>query len=369
MDITTFDPASKDNPNDVMPTTGAQNGVKLEQLRGKSYDDPMWEKLLDQLTVDEMNGLIGMGGYQTVAIESIGKIATSDCDGPVDIYSNFTGVSSIGLPAIVMLAFTWNKDLAHDYGSMIAQMADEMGVSGWYAPSMNMHRSAFAGRNFEYLSEDGVLSGYMAVGLTAGALEHGVYPYIKHFALNDAETDRWYKNSVWSNEQAIREIYLKPFEMAVKEGGATAVMSSYNYIGVEWAGGCDALLNKVLRDEWGFKGMVLTDYYLPIGGAMDADIAVRNGGDIMLANMDWGNNYVDASSASAVIAMRNATHNVLYTVVNSRAYAEGSQVNGLNWRAVVIAVTVAAVVALAAVELFVVRPGLKKRDNNMTISK
>ena len=176
---------------------------------------------MDELTVDEMSNLIAFGGYQTAAIDSIGKVATTDCDGPVDIYNNFTGVSSIGLPAVVMLAFTWNTDIAQEYGECIASMADEMNVSGWYAPSMNMHRNSFAGRNFEYYSEDGFIAGKLAASVVQGSNKYGVYAYIKHFALNDQETDRWYKNSMWCNEQTIREIYLKPFETAVKEGHAT----------------------------------------------------------------------------------------------------------------------------------------------------
>lgn len=130
-----------------------------------------------------------------------------------------------------MMANSWNVDLAHAFGDSIGEMAVEMGVSGWYAPAMNIHRSAFSGRNFEYYSEDGVLSGKMASQAVLGAADHGVYAYLKHFAMNDQEMNRNKMLATWSNEQAIREIYLKPFEIAVKEGGAQGIMSSFNYIG------------------------------------------------------------------------------------------------------------------------------------------
>lgn len=356
LDNQTYNPSDYNNADDSMPVTGAKNNVVLSDLRGKTYEDPLWSDLLDQLTISEMDDLIALGGYQTKAIPSIGKVSTLDCDGPVDIYNNFTGVSSIGLPSMVMLACSFSEPLAYEYGSCIGKMADEMNISGWYAPSMNMHRSAFAGRNFEYYSEDGFLAGKMAANEVKGAAEHGVYAYIKHFALNDQETDRWYKNSMWSTEQAIREIYLKPFEMAVKEGQAKAVMSSYNYIGPYWSGGCGALLQDVLRNEWGFRGMVITDYFLAIGGAMNADQAIRNGSDLMLTNIEAGTNHiVDQQSATGVLAMRNATHNILYTVVNSRVYEGNTQNQIAKWKILLIIIDVIALFILLAIEWLIVR--------------
>ena len=356
LDNSNYDPNNYNNADDVMPTTGADNGLSLADLRGLDYDDPKWDELLDQMTVDEMAQMIAYGGYQTIAVKSIDKVATIDCDGPVDIYNNFTGVSSIGLPAVVMLASSWNTDLAQSYGSCIGKMAAEMDVSGWYAPSMNMHRSAFAGRNFEYYSEDGFLSGMMAASVVQGAAEHGVYSYIKHFAMNDFETDRWYKDSVWANEQSIREIYLKPFELAVKKGGATAVMSSYNYIGTVWAGACAPMLQNVLRGEWGFRGMVITDYFLAAGGAMNSDQAIRGGSDLMLTNIDAGtNNLKDTTSATGVLAMRNASHNILYTVVNSRAYASDNQGASFTWRQGLAVADVVLAIGVVLLEVFVIR--------------
>ena len=371
LDNSNYNPEDYNNQNDVMPATGADNGVQLVDLRGLDYEDELWDTLLDELTVDEMSNLIAFGGYQTAAIDSIGKVATTDCDGPVDIYNNFTGVSSIGLPAVVMLAFTWNTDIAQEYGECIASMADEMNVSGWYAPSMNMHRNSFAGRNFEYYSEDGFIAGKLAASVVQGSNKYGVYAYIKHFALNDQETDRWYKNSMWCNEQTIREIYLKPFETAVKEGHATAVMSSYNYIGPVWSGACAPLQQTVLRDEWGFRGMVITDYFLFAGGAMNSDQAIRNGSDLMLTNIDAGtNNLQDTTSATGVLAMRNATHNILYTVVNSRAYDGDNLNSGMPaWEIMMIVIDLVIAALLVLLEVFVVRKGYKKRKETIIVTE
>ena len=226
-----YDPTKYDDDSDEMPTTGAKNGLRLADMYGKDYDDADWEKLLDQLTFDDMDNLIANGGYGTPAVSSVGKIQLTDADGPASLNNNFTGVGSIGFPASTAFACTWNKDLAKQFGEMIGDMAHDMHVAGWYAPAMNIHRGAFSGRTFEYFSEDSLLSGVMASHEIAAAKEKGVYSFMKHFALNDQETNRTNMVCTWADEQAIREIYLKPFEMSVKEGGAQAVMSSFNYIG------------------------------------------------------------------------------------------------------------------------------------------
>ena len=238
-----YDPKKFDKDSDKMPTTGAKNGLKLSDMYGKDYDDADWDKLLDQLTFDDMDNLIANGGYGTQAVKSVGKIQLTDADGPASLNNNFTGVGSIGFPASTAFACTWNKDLAKQFGEMIGDMAHDMHVAGWYAPAMNIHRNAFSGRTFEYFSEDSLLSGVMASSEISGAKSKGVYSFMKHFALNDQETKRTEMLCTWTNEQAMREIYLKPFEMSVKEGGAQAVMSSFNYIGNTYAGADSALLH------------------------------------------------------------------------------------------------------------------------------
>lgn len=316
-----YDPKKYDNDSDEMPTTGAKNGLKLYQMYGKDYDDADWDKLLDQLTFDDMDNLIANGGYGTPAVKSVGKIQLTDADGPASLNNNFTGVGSIGFPASTAFACTWNRDLAKQFGEMIGDMAHDMHVAGWYAPAMNIHRSAFSGRTFEYFSEDSLLSGAMASNEIAGAKSKGVYSFMKHFALNDQETNRTNMVCTWANEQSIRETYLKPFEMSVKEGGAQAVMSSFNYIGYTYAGASSNLLQTVLRGEWGFKGFVLTDYFGGYG-YQNADQEVRAGNDSMLATTKITNHITD-KSATSVKAMRQAAHNILYTAANSWQYANG----------------------------------------------
>ncbi|WP_418718912.1 glycoside hydrolase family 3 N-terminal domain-containing protein [Candidatus Allofournierella merdipullorum] len=351
-----YDPNNYNNADDVMPTTGAKNNIQLVEMRGLDYDDPQWDTFLDQLTVSEMSELIAMGGYQTAPINSIGKVQTYDCDGPASINNNFTQQGSIGFAGTVMMASTWNTDTVYKFGSSIGRMADDLDVSGWYAPAMNIHRSAFSGRNFEYYSEDGVLSGKLAAQAVQGAESHGVYSYIKHYALNDQETNRNTMLCTWANEQSIREIYLKPFELAVKEGGADAVMSSFNYVGTEWAGASNALCNTVLRDEWGFVGMVLTDYF-GVYGYMDADQAIRGGTDFCLVNYPTETNYLtDTTSATGVLAARQACKNILYTVVNSRAYAEENLNPGLpTWQLIGYGIDAVLVLVLAALEIKAVK--------------
>ena len=357
-----WDPADFNNADDVAPTTGAKNGLQLVDMVGVDYDDAKWDTFLDQLTMSDMDSLIALGGYQSVAVPSIGKVQAIDCDGPASINNNFTQQGSIGFPSAVMIAATWNTDLGYSFGEAIGKMADDMDVSGWYAPAMNIHRSAFAGRNFEYYSEDGVLSGKIASNAVKGSQDQGVYAFMKHFALNDQETNRCGMLCTWASEQAIREIYLKPFETCVKEADCHAVMSSFNYIGNTYAGNNPNLLNNVLRGEWGFVGMVLTDYY-GVYGYQDSDHLIRNGGDFCLVNYDTETNHLtDTTSATAQLCARQACKNILYTVVNSRAYyAENLNPGMPNWEKVMIAIDVVGILALIALEVLVCKKGYAKR--------
>lgn len=361
-----YDPTAYNNDSDQMPVTGAKNGVKLADLRGLSYDDEKWETLLDQLSVSEMDSLIALGGYQTNTITSIGKVQTIDCDGPASINNNFTGTGSIGFPAGVMIANTWNVDLGLAFGESIGKMADQMGVSGWYAPAMNMHRSAFAGRNFEYYSEDPFLSGKIAAYAVIGAENQGVYAYLKHFALNDQETNRTSQLCTWFNEQSAREIYLRPFEICVKEGGAKAIMSAFNFYGTSPAGANSEVLNSILREEWGFRGFVLTDYY-GVYGYQDADRMIRNGNDCMLVAYDTETNHLtDTESATSVQAMRQSSKNILYTVVNSRAYdADNLNMGLMPWQIAAIVIDVLFALAILGLE-FLAFKKMKERNTNKT---
>lgn len=351
-----------DDANAADITTGAKNGLKLVDLRGVDYNDAKWDQLLDQMTIDEMQQTIGFGGYQTAAVSSIEKVRTNDCDGPASINNNFTGVGSVGFPAATLIGMTWDKDLAYAFGDSIGEMANEMDTSGWYGPAMNIHRTAFAGRNFEYYSEDGVLSGRMASNAILGAQEHGVYAYMKHFALNDQEGNRTSMAATWSNEQAIREIYLKPFEISVKDADCRAVMSSFNYIGTRWAGGCKELLKNVLRGEWGFVGFVETDYF-GVYGYMTADQGVRNGSDLMLCTTGNDFNTVTVLTNSSKQALREASKNILYTVVNSRAYAAENLNPGMaKWEIIMIGADVLVALLIVALEIKTFKSYKKRKE-------
>lgn len=357
-----FDKTTYLNDEDVMPTTGADNGLTLADMRDADYDDPRWEKLLDQLTVDEMANMIAMAGYQTAAMDSVGKVATLDFDGPAAINNNFTGVGSIGFPIEVVVASTWNKELAQAWGECMGKISQEMGAEGWYAPGMNTHRTAFGARNYEYFSEDGVLAGNMGAKAVEGARNYGVYSYIKHFALYEGNAKMV---SVWSNEQAIREIYLKPFEISVKQGGANAVMVSWSFLGDKWTGESSNLMNTVLRDEWGFRGMALTDFFRNNGhGFMNADAALANGVDAMLSTFNGEeNNVANPEHPTSVLQMRNACKNVMYTVVSSWAYDGEHEETGMeNWKKAGIGIDIVIALFMAGMEVLIIR-GYKKRKN------
>ncbi len=319
-----YDPTKYDNDADVAPTLGADNGLTLYDLYGKAYDDAQWDTLLDQLTFEDMANMINVGGWQTAAIESVGKIATSDCDGPAGLSNFITGAYGTAYPAEVLMAMTWNTELIGRMGEAMGQEYVDANNYGWYGPAMNTHRNAFAGRNFEYYSEDGLLAGKMASAEINGAAAKGVYPYIKHYALNDQESNRCSFLLTFASEQAIREIYLKPFELAVKNftGTSIAAMSSFNWIGTEPSCANPALLRTVLRDEWGFVGMVETDYDGSYG-YMISDHCVRNGNDLMLGFATAESNQFTDQNPTALLAMRQACKNILYTVGNSGYYANG----------------------------------------------
>ena len=353
----TYVAAEDTDPDAKMPTTGAKNGLTLADMAGVDYDDEKWDKLLDQLTVAEMSNFISVGGYSTAAMASIGLDATIETDGPSGLHSNYTALEGTSFPSPVMVASTWNKELARQRGELVGRQGQELGITGWYGPAMNIHRSAFSGRNFEYYSEDPILSGIMAVEETAGARKYGMQTYVKHFALNDQESFRTGIQLVWTNEQAIRETYLKPFEMAIKEGGAKSVMSSYNFIGYKWAGANPELLIDVLRGEWGFEGGVVTDWFGGYG-YMLADLAIRNGGDRMLTTTSSAP-LADTTSATAVSAMREACKNILYSLVESNVVGAGNTTP--LWKQILYGVNIAAAVLVLLLEVvYIIK--LKKKS-------
>ena len=314
-----YDPNAYIDPTEQMPATGVPGKMTIYDVRGRSYDDPSWDKLLDQLTVDEMSNMIALAGYQTPAIDSIKKVQNIDSDGPAAINNNFTGAGSLGFPIEVVIACSWSKQVAEAWGEVMGQMAQEMGSTGWYAPAVNTHRSAFTARNYEYFSEDGVLAGIMAGCGVKGALSRGVYSTVKHFAMYDSNGKMV---CAWATEQSMREIYLKPFEIAVKAYGANGIMESWAFLGNKWVGEISALNNDILRGEWGFRGFIVSDFFRNNGhGFMNADMALANGVDAMLSTYAGGPNQVtDKTAASNVKYMRTAAKNILYTTSGSWIY-------------------------------------------------
>nr|WP_165143387.1 glycoside hydrolase family 3 N-terminal domain-containing protein [Microbacterium endophyticum] len=331
--------AADENTDAEAPTWNADGDASLIDMRGLEWDDPAWDELLNQLDLDDTIALLTSGAYNTAGLPEIGKSRTNDLDGPAG-FSSFINPdlwTGTAFPSEYLIGQTWSTELAEEMGVAIGNEAMTMGVNGWYAPAVNLHRSPFAGRNFEYYSEDPVLSGTLATSVVDGALTKGVYSFTKHFAMNDQETNRVNGNGLatWATEQTIRELYLKPFEMVVKDAsgeltyfdadgeqvtsdiGATAIMSSFNRIGATWAGGSEALMHNVLREEWGFTGMAITDFNLYPYMYPDEAWAAR-GTDHMLTFENF-KTVEDSQSAYAQDNIRYAIHNVLYTVANSNA--------------------------------------------------
>lgn len=365
-----YDGTKYNNDADAMPVLGADNGLKLFDLKGVPYDDAKWDQLLDQLTFEDMATMINVGGWQTAAIESVGKIATSDCDGPAGLNNFITQAYGTAYPSEVLMAQTWNKQLAYEIGLAMGQEYADANNYGWYGPAMNTHRSAFAGRNFEYYSEDGVLGGYLAMNQVNGAAEKGVYAYIKHFAVNDQETNRCAFLLTYASEQAIREIYLKPFEICVKgfNGTAQACMSSFNWIGTKPSCGNENLLKNVLRGEWGFQGMVITDYDGSYG-YMISDHCVRSGNDLMLGFASAASNQFTDQSATATLAMRQSCKNIMYTIVNSGYYAGNDDPAGgmTNMDKLFMKVNIGGGVIIGGIAILVLVRYLLKRKKKVSV--
>ena len=364
-------------------TSDKKNGIDLIDLRGLAFDDPLWDELLDQISLDELSKLIDECGYCSPEVKSMNKPKVTDLDGPAglnDIIAHGSmpigeGLQAMTWPTQYMLACSWNVKLAEDMGRGIAEDGLYSGTAGWYGPGMNIHRTPFAGRNFEYYSEDAFLSGALGKAEVYGAATKGMYAFIKHFALNDQETHRDERGlATFAEEQAIREIYLKPFEMTIVDNNveifyneavknedgnitgyekktatvpaATAIMTSFNRIGATWAGGHYGLITNVLRGEWGFNGFVLTDYEVGAGKGsyMDTLQSLAAGGDgkLKTVGMDALFGFDVSKHPAYQEYARDAAHHILYTVVNSagmNGFVHGVEyVNGFAYYKIILIV-------------------------------
>ena len=328
-----------------MPATGADNGIVLADLRGKTYYDSMWNLLLDQLTMTDMEEIrlcLFEAAYKTGAINAIGKPASIEHDGPQGLAQldqsgrNFLS-GTCGYPSAPVMAATWNKTLMYKFGCMVGQEAMLTGTNGWYAPGLNTHRSPFGGRVAEYFSEDGVLAGYLGAQVISGAGDAGLFCAVKHLVLMETEGHRNPHTSVWLSEQALREIYLKPFELALKNARKTiryigdkteeiktrtmragdCIMTGDCAVGTYWTATNYELLTQVVRGEWGFQGFILSDMNLN-SNSNRVDMMLRSGCDALMST-SYGEkaNAQDFASATGVMCLRNAIKNICYSTVNS----------------------------------------------------
>ena len=357
----------KENPwySDEMPTqasvpgTDETNKIKLWHLRGRDYDDPLWDAFLDQLTVRELVSQIENGFFGTRPINSVDKPSTYDDDGPL----GKRHCPDVQWADNTTLAQTFNKELAYEVGVMNGEAAlwgvnhpegsNMMGApagkwastpdgrGGTYGLGLDTHRSPFGGRNFEYFSEDPILAGKMAANVAKGSLSKGCYQISKHIMLNDQETNRGELNT-WASEQAIREIYGKPFEIAIKEGGLNGLMTGVNRIGNKSCCFNWELLTGLIRNEWGFDGLVITDLV-----KYDVNMCIRAGCNTMMVHNQYNPPNLDAKSLTAthVTAIRESAKSVLYTCANTNGVQGfgGARLSAINYGGINTLYTVAGV--------------------------
>jgi beta-glucosidase len=309
--------------------------LNAAMLVGEDYDAPAWDALIGQMSQSELDELVRVGGYATKRVDSIQLPATVDKDGPAGISDTLVGgQSGMGYPPAIVLASSWNTELAREFGVAIGEDSLDLGVTGWYGPAMNIHRSPYSGRNFEYFAEDSYLSGVMSSAVVEGAQSKGVVVFMKHFVLNDQETDRL-GLATFADEQAIRQLYLAPFEVAVRDGGALGAMAGMNRIGAVWSGADAGLMTATLRDEWGFQGIVVTDQAsFDVFAYEDLRAGLAAGTDLWLnTDADLWKLSDDEMTPSVVANMQRASHNIAYAVANSNA------MNGLSAGSELVSVT------------------------------
>ncbi len=333
--LATLEDGSKASVSQLEGNGGAKLVWNYELMNDLiNYDSQTWDQLLDQMSAQEMKNLIELGGFRRLAIESVGKPLQKDYDGPAGFNTNSLtgswGGESVdtetwtAYPSEALMGCSWNKDLMFMLGRSMGAEADATAIEGWYAPGVNLHRNAYLGRNFEYYSEDGVLSGKLAAKVIYGAKTNGLTCYLKHFVCSDTGNNPRGTNT-WLTEQNLRENVLKPFEIAVKEGGSNGIMSAFNDIGTVWCGANYALLTEVLRGEWGFRGVVLTDWTNTSGnGGMSVKQGIRAGNDIWLnpGQTIGGSDKIDVNNETDLKAARIACKNILYAVVDTEYTAK-----------------------------------------------
>lgn len=310
-----------------MPVFNKDHGLKLKDMKNVSFDDPKWDLFTEQFSYREMRKMVTYGGFQTIAIKRFGIPKTECSDGPAAVHAANPRKCGVPMPSETVLACTWNPSLAYKMGNAITSEARILDVHCWYGPAMNTHRSPLGGRNFEYYSEDPLISGTMAAEEVKAARNNGLGTMIKHFAVNDQETHRAGLHT-WCSEQAMREIYLKPFEFAVKQGKSLSIMSGLNCLGSKWCGESEALVTDLLHKEWGFKGCVITD-----GAGMSymrATTGLCAGTDLWLLILNSSGLMYEKHikqiyklyPAATIKALRRAVKGICYMVANTWILSE-----------------------------------------------
>ena len=313
--------------------------IQLKDMQNCDYDDPKWDEFVSQLTVDQTYAMMEATQFQFNAVDAVGSPVAGHSDGPVgltgawvgggdSLIKPFAGDHKFSFATETLVACTWNKDIAERQGELIGEYGLWSHITGWYAPGGNIHRSPFGGRNFEYYSEDATLSASMMSLVIKGARSKGMVTFMKHFALNDQETNRDTDGvATWADEQTMRENYFKVFEWAVKRGDSNGAMSSFNRIGFTWSGANYSLLNDLLRKEWGFEGVVITDAHSAGQGCMNANQMIRAGNDMSLDSKADSIarivNSDEANTSTQLTALHNTAKRIFYTVLHSSAMRNG----------------------------------------------
>lgn len=339
---------------EVMPVTGVDSGLRLvklaggenatyDQLNGSlgagqslvfneelvldlglNYYSGNWNVLLNQMSVEELCRIVECSGYRTPAVESVGKPICKDLDGPAGLNVNVQSPNASTewslYASACLIGCSWNPEVCFEFGLSVGVEAAATNVNGWYAPAVNLHRSAYNARNFEYFSEDGILSGKLAAEVVRGAKVNGLYCYVKHFALSEPGKNPRTLNT-WITEQNLRENYLKPFEICVKEGEANAIMTAFNRVGGTWAGASYPLNVSILRQEWGFKGSIVTDWSAG-DSYMNPEQGIRAGNDIWLNPNDQSGDPISRTDPTSISCARTSAKNMLYTYCNTYAFAK-----------------------------------------------
>lgn len=298
------------------------------------YNSSLWDDLVSQASTSEVGALVEKSGFGSAAIESIGKPSTLDFDGPSGFNENTQKIAEdksnwTSYPPECVIGCSWNVELANEIGKSMAFEASKSGINGWYAPGVNLHRSNFNGRNYEYYSEDPRISGKLASATITGAKSGGLYCYLKHFVVSE-EGDNPKGVDTWLTEQNLRENYLKPFEMAVKSG-ANAIMTAFGRVGCVWAGANYDLLTEILRNEWGFKGSVVTDWSSG-DDIMNCNRGVLAGNDLWLNPMNTNGTPLSDSNPTEMYAAKEALKHNIMTYISTYKYARDYDENNDEYK-------------------------------------